>query len=230
MAADADGRVEGRARALDLAARAGPVRAKGHAAPRPRDGRSAARGGRSRGGTRTRRGVSAQASRPTASRSRSTSPIAGRITVARAALGAYVEPDTELFRVADPRFVVIEAAVPRSTRAGSRSATRAEITTGSGASCAPSCRSVTPTVNAQTRSATVTLSLAPDQRLPAPGEFVQARIATRSADANGFVVPDEAVQTVDGRNVVFVRSDDEFRVTPVVVAARSGGAHRSSRA
>jgi cobalt-zinc-cadmium efflux system membrane fusion protein len=151
------------------------------------------------------------------------SPIAGRITAMRAALGAYVEPDTELFRVADPRYVVIEAAVPAldARRIGVGDA--ATITTGSGVRLRAVVSSVTPTLDAQTRSATVTLALDPDQQLPAPGEFVQARISTRSAAASGFVIPDDAVQTVGGRTVVFVRNGDELRVTPVVVATRGGG-------
>ena len=151
------------------------------------------------------------------------SPIAGRITSTRAALGAYVDPDTELFRVADPRFVVIEAAVPALDARRIAIGDRAQISTASGAELRAVVSSTTPTVDAQTRSATVTLALDPDQQLPAPGEFVQARIATRSAAANGFVIPDDAVQTVDGRTVVFLRDGDELRVTPVVVAARGGG-------
>jgi cobalt-zinc-cadmium efflux system membrane fusion protein len=152
-----------------------------------------------------------------------TSPIAGRITSARTALGAYVEPETELFRVADPRFVVIEAAVPVLDARRIAVGDRAEIGTSSGTPLRAVVSSMTPTVDARTRSTTVTLTLDPDQQLPAPGEFVQARIATRSAAASGFVVPDDAVQTVDGRTVVFVRRGDELHVTPVVVAARGGG-------
>lgn len=152
------------------------------------------------------------------------SPMAGRITSTRAALGAYVEPDTELFRVADPRFVVIEAAVPAVDARRIAIGDRAEITMGSGAKLRAAVSSVTPTVDAQTRSATVTLLLDPDQQqLPAPGEFVQARITTGSAAASGFVIPDDAVQTVDGHTIVFLRQGDELRVTPVVVAARGGG-------
>lgn len=151
------------------------------------------------------------------------SPISGRITSTRTALGAYVEPDTELFRVADPRFIVIEAAVPALDARRITIGDRAAITTGSGAELRAAVTSVTPTVDAQTRSATVTLMLEPDQQLPSPGEFVQARVTTRSTAASGFVIPDDAVQTVEGRTVVFVRQGDEFRVTPVVVAARGGG-------
>jgi len=39
------------------------------------------------------------------------SPISGRITAESASLGAFVQPETELFRVADPSQVQIEAAV-----------------------------------------------------------------------------------------------------------------------
>ncbi len=39
------------------------------------------------------------------------SPISGRITAENASLGAFVQPETELFRVADPSKVQIEAAV-----------------------------------------------------------------------------------------------------------------------
>jgi len=147
------------------------------------------------------------------------------LTLLRGALslGAFVEPDTELFRVADPRFVVIEAAVPALDARRIAIGDRATVITSSGTELEASVSSVTPTVDAQTRSATVTLALEPDQSLPAPGEFVQARIVTRSAAANGFVIPDDAVQTVDGRTVVFLRSGEELRVAPVVVAARGGG-------
>jgi membrane fusion protein, heavy metal efflux system len=151
------------------------------------------------------------------------SPIAGRITAAKAQLGAYVEPDAELFRVADPRFVLIEASVRAADARRVAAGDRAKVTTAAGVDLAASVVSVTPTLDEQTRSATVTLTLEPGQPAPAPGEFVQARIATRAGTAAAFVVPDEAVQSVGGRNVVFVRSGQEFRAVTVTVATRSGG-------
>jgi cobalt-zinc-cadmium efflux system membrane fusion protein len=45
------------------------------------------------------------------------SPINGRITAQGAALGAFVQPETELFRVADPRLIQIEASVPAADAA-----------------------------------------------------------------------------------------------------------------
>jgi membrane fusion protein, heavy metal efflux system len=152
------------------------------------------------------------------------SPIAGRITSANVALGAYVEPDMELFRVADPRFVSIEASVPAADARRIAAGDRAVVTTGSGASLDATVISVTPTLNEQTRSATATLSLASEQSVPAPGEFVQVRISAKTVVAtDAFVVPDDAVQSVEGRDAVFVRAGDGFRVAPVVVGARSGG-------
>jgi membrane fusion protein, heavy metal efflux system len=151
------------------------------------------------------------------------SPIAGRITSARAQLGAYVEPNVELFRVADPRFVLIEAAVRAADAKRIASGDHAKVTSASGAELQAEVVSVTPTLDEQTRSATVTLSLAPGQTGPPPGEFVQVRIATRAGGSSQFVVPDEAVQNVRGRDVVFVRAGQEFHLALVTVGTRSGG-------
>jgi cobalt-zinc-cadmium efflux system membrane fusion protein len=97
------------------------------------------------------------------------------------------------------------------------------VTTGSGARLAASVSAVTPTLNEQTRAASVTLALDAGQQTPAPGEVVLARITTKSSSTTGFVIPDEAVQSVDGRSVVFVRREGQLRATPVVVALRNGG-------
>ena len=151
------------------------------------------------------------------------SPIAGRITSANAALGRYVEPDTELFRVADPRYVVVEAAIPANDAQRIHADDRAEITTQSGATLAATVASVTPTINIQTGSATATLTVNEGQTSPVPGEFVRARIMTKNAAGKDIVVADEAVQSIDGRDVVFVRSEKGFRIQPVTVASRGGG-------
>ena len=118
----------------------------------------------------------------------------------------------------------IEASVPAADARRIAAGDRAVVTTGSGASLDATVISVTPTLNEQTRSATATLSLASEQSVPAPGEFVQVRISAKTVVAtDAFVVPDDAVQSVEGRDAVFVRAGDGFRVAPVVVGARSGG-------
>jgi len=67
------------------------------------------------------------------------------------------------------------------------------------------------------------LSLANRQGSLSPGETVQVAITPRNAAQAGVVVPEDAVQNVGGRSVVFVRNAGGFKVQPVVVGSRAGG-------
>jgi cobalt-zinc-cadmium efflux system membrane fusion protein len=82
---------------------------------------------------------------------------------------------------------------------------------------------VAPTLDEHTRTATVILSLAGNREALSPGEVVQADIKPKSITASGVVVPEEAVQNIGGRNAVFVRTTDGFKVQPVVTGSRGGG-------
>ena len=151
------------------------------------------------------------------------SPLDGKITTVAAPLGTFVQADTELFRIADPRFVQVEAAVTAVDATRIAVGDAAKITLPAGAMLAAKVRSITPTVDQQTRTATVVLSLMPNHRALALGEVVSTDITPRNVSLNGVIVPEEAVQNVGGRNVVFVRTANGFRIRPVVVGARSGG-------
>ena len=151
------------------------------------------------------------------------SPLSGRITAIAAALGKFVQPDTELFRVADPHFVQVEALVAAADLNRVSVGDSAKVTLPSGSELGATIRSVAPTLDAQTRTATVVLSLAAGHGPLSPGEIVQVDIAPRNAVPSGVIVPEEAVQNVEGRNVVFVRSAAGFQVRPVVIGSRSGG-------
>jgi cobalt-zinc-cadmium efflux system membrane fusion protein len=151
-----------------------------------------------------------------------TSPIAGRITSEAVALGAYVQPETELFRVADARFVQIEAAVSASDASRIRPGDTAKVTTPGGTSAVASVRSVTPTLSAETRTATVVLTL-PNGLSITPGEAVRVEITPSASGPSAVVIPEEAVQSVGGKDVVFVRTANGFKAQPVTVGARSGG-------
>ena len=151
------------------------------------------------------------------------SPLAGRITAMRAALGTFVQPDTELFRIADPRFVQIEASVTAMDANRVAVGDSAKITTPSGATLNASVRSISPIQNEQTRAATVILSLTGNHEPLSPGEAVQTAIVPKNAMQSGVVVPEDAVQNVGGRTVVFVRTADGFKVRPVVTGARGAG-------
>jgi len=151
------------------------------------------------------------------------SPLSGRITSATAALGTFVQPETELFRITDPNFIQIEAAVTVMDAPRIVVGDMARVATPSGEVLQARVRSITPTVNEQTRAATVVLSLLGRPQSLSPGEIVQVAITPKNTAETGVIIPEEALQNVDGRNVVFVRIPGGFKVRSVVTGARTGG-------
>lgn len=153
------------------------------------------------------------------------SQIDGRVTAVTPAakLGAYVAPETELFRISDPSRIQIEAAVPVLDAHRVRPGDHASIEA-NGNILAAKVRSITPSVDAASRAATVVLDLIEQGAPLQPGQFARALIRPASTQgALGFVLPEEAVQSVEGRDVVFVRTADGFTATPVKTGQRGGG-------
>lgn len=153
-----------------------------------------------------------------------TSPISGRITTASATLGAYVTAGSELFRVADPRRVEIHAALAAGDAQRIKPGDPAELETVEGVVSA-SVRSVTPGLDAESRSMTAVLALDGPAPTLTPGQALRAHITPRSAIATSgrFAAPEEAVQSVDGVDVVFVRTQQGFEPRPVRIGRRGSG-------
>lgn len=151
------------------------------------------------------------------------SPIAGRVTSMAASLGAFVQPETELFRISDPAKIQVEAAVTANDARRIQPGDQAVIETNTGEARTAVVRAVTPGVSEETRSATVVLTLTGGSGDLQPGQLVRARITSRQSTSAGVVVPEEAVQNIEGRDAVFVRTKTGFRVQPVSVGQRSGG-------
>jgi len=150
------------------------------------------------------------------------SPISGRVTAASASLGAFVQPETELFRIADPQLLQVEAAISGADAPRIAPGDRAVVELADGRMIEGRVRSITPSLNAETRTATAVLDVAPLGLQP--GQSVRARIVPRVAGrSTAIVVPEEAVQSVGGRDVVFVRTATGFRTVPVTVGRRSAG-------
>lgn len=159
------------------------------------------------------------------------SPISGKVSVQNATLGAYVSPNDELFRVTAPGAVQVEASVTSSEAGRLAAGDVATVTASSGEQVQAVVRSVTPTVSGNARRATVVLGLqaAGDAKAAAPamvvGEGVQVRLHARGGltGNTGLMVPEDAVQNLDGRDVLFVRTEQGFRPQPVLIGSRSGG-------
>jgi cobalt-zinc-cadmium efflux system membrane fusion protein len=150
------------------------------------------------------------------------SPINGKITAQMVTLGGFVQPQTELFRVAGGGQALVEVSLPAADIGRVAAGDKATVIAASGAPVAATVRSVTPTASGSTRAATAVLTPVSTARELIVGEGVQARLHVGHSAA-GMVVTEDAVQNVDGHDVLFVRTKDGFRVQPVLIGTRSGG-------
>lgn len=74
----------------------------------------------------------------------------------------------------------------------------------------------------QTRTATVRVTLENPQGSWRPGLFVAARVATDSRQVK-VAIPETAIQTVEDKPTVFVRTDDGFKAQAVELGSRAAG-------
>lgn len=153
-----------------------------------------------------------------------TSPISGQITSAPIVLGSYVSPGEELFQIVNASGLQIQVALPANDAARVKPGDEATLELGEGREIGERVRSVTPALDPESRSATAIITLAGALKGMQPGAFLQVRIRPSSeTDADAISVPEEAVQLVEGREVVFVRIQSGFQAMPVVTGTRSGG-------
>ena len=131
-------------------------------------------------------------------------------------------PEAELFRVADPRLVQVEASVGSVDAARIAPGDTAVVEMPNGRTVNARVRAVTPTLNGETRAATAVLDV--DGGELQPGLAVRVRLKpSRGESSTAIVVPEEAVQSVEGRDVVFVRTAAGFKAVPVSLGRRSAG-------
>lgn len=153
-----------------------------------------------------------------------TSPLAGRVTAAPIVLGAYVDAGEELYRVVNPNTMQVEVALPSAEAARIAPGDEATLELGERGEIGARVRSITPSLDTESRSATAVLSLSRPIPGLQPGAFLQARIRpSGEVDQTRMSVPEDAVQTIDGRDMVFVRTRRGFQARPVVTGARSAG-------
>lgn len=151
------------------------------------------------------------------------SPINGTVIDRRISLGEWISPEKERpLVVADTRTLWVVADVPEAklidVGVGSKADLRLAAMPAESVGGAVSL--VLPEVDAHTRTAQVRVVVQnPDGRLR-PGMFASVHLQGRSAEAGSVVVPEGAVQTVEGKVSVFVPVDGEpntFTPRPVTV-------------
>jgi len=149
--------------------------------------------------------------------------ISGRVTKADAKLGSYVLAGTELFRVSDPNRIQINASVLAADARRIKPGDTAVIELLGGETVNAVVRSATPSLDPDSKTATIVLTPQGIGGLT-PGQGLRARIKPRDGGDNALIaLPDEAVQTVEGKEVIFVKTAKGFQSVAVVTGKRSGG-------
>ncbi|AWN42567.1 efflux RND transporter periplasmic adaptor subunit [Methylobacterium durans] len=143
------------------------------------------------------------------------SPLTGRIVERKVDVGTAVGKEgdpSDLYTVADLSTVWIELSVPTSELA--------KVKEGAGVTVTPSQEGgerhergkvifVSPLLNADTRAARVVVALPNKDMAWRPGTYVTAEVEI-AQDAVGVRIPKAALQTVEGKRVVFARTEEGF--------------------
>jgi cobalt-zinc-cadmium efflux system membrane fusion protein len=154
------------------------------------------------------------------------SPVAGEVTSVTVTPGEYVPPERELFQVADPRTVWAELMIPardiQRVRVGQ---TMMLSVQGSDHPHTGRIRFLSPAVDPATGAAKAIATIDNRDGDLRVGQNVSARVTTPESDGQRVpVVPRSAIQEVEGRSVVFVRTPRGFVVRPVTVGTGSDAA------
>jgi cobalt-zinc-cadmium efflux system membrane fusion protein len=149
-------------------------------------------------------------------------PFSGMIVEKHVALGEVVGADTRIFTVSDLSTVWANVVVPAKDLDIVRVGTEAVIRSVASDSTVPGKVSfVSALIGEESRSATARVVLNNPASAWRPGLFVNVDIVTGSAEVPVAVVRD-ALQTVEGRQVVFKRVADGFVAQPVSVGRSDG--------
>ncbi|MEO6214418.1 MAG: efflux RND transporter periplasmic adaptor subunit [Sphingomonas sp.] len=153
-------------------------------------------------------------------------PISGRVIARTAVLGQTFAADaaeTELFRIADLDRLSVTLSLPPADAARVRPGACVEVAS-AGRSQQARIRFVSPALDPDTRLVRVIADLDNRSGQWRAGEPVQARIQIDGSAMGGtaLMIPAEAVQTIENRSSVFVRTRDGFRAVPVTLGRRDG--------
>jgi len=151
-----------------------------------------------------------------------TAPISGQVIARSVVLGQTVDANAELYRVADLSSVSLALNL-QPADAGRVRAGNTVTVTAPGRTATAKVTFVSPALDAQTRLVPVIASLDNRAGQWRVGEPVTASVQLSGEGEDGVVrVPSTAVQTVEGKSVVFVRTKAGFQVVPVTLGDNVG--------
>ncbi len=142
------------------------------------------------------------------------SPLPGRVIARELTLGEYVDATHSAYTVADLSLVWVETAIAPGDLPFVKEGQTANVA-GSGGKTDGKLIFVSPAIDPETRAAKAIIELENADGKWRPGEFANASIAT-SAQETDLIVPKEAIQTIEGKPVLFVRSAKGFEKRDVM--------------
>lgn len=153
------------------------------------------------------------------------SPMSGRVAERRVDLGSLVGregQESELFVIVDSSVVWAELSLQTADLAAVSEGQQITVAAGAGTSPLPATiMFVSPLLDKDTRSTRVVASVDNPLHVLRPGTFVTAEIPFAQVRV-GAVVPKNAVQSIDGKNAVFVRTSDGFEPRKIVTGREDG--------
>ncbi len=150
------------------------------------------------------------------------SPIGGQVIARSATLGQTVAADAELFRVANLSKVTVTTSLVPSDAGRVKPGARVEVT-------APARRQegrvtfVSPVLDETTRLVPVIATLDNAGSTWRVGETVNVSILVPAGGNRTVAVPSAAVQMIEDKSFVFVRTPTGFRTLPVTLGRTNGG-------
>jgi cobalt-zinc-cadmium efflux system membrane fusion protein len=148
----------------------------------------------------------------------------GRLIARGVAPGAAVTAETELFTIADLGTVWVEMAIPPRDLPMVREGQTVTVSGDGNHVSKARIVTVNPVLDPETRSARAVAELANPDGAWRPGAFVTVTL-TGDEQPVDLLVPREAVQEIEGRKSVFVRTDDGFEAREVALGREDSTAY-----
>jgi cobalt-zinc-cadmium efflux system membrane fusion protein len=151
-----------------------------------------------------------------------TAPVSGQVISRSVVLGQTVAADAELYRVANLSSVSLSLSLQPADAGRVRPGNSVTVTA-AGRKATAKISFVSPALDAQTRQVPVIATLDNKAMEWRVGEPVTAAVQLSGSGGDGAVrVPSTAIQTVEGKSVVFVRTKTGFQAVPVSLGDNSG--------
>jgi len=148
------------------------------------------------------------------------SPLDGLVVERELTLGEFVDTSHKAFTVADLSILWVETAIAPDDLPRVKEGQTALIKSGEKQD-EGKLIFVSPVINPDTRSAKAIIELQNSEGKWRSGDYANASIVTDTQSA-GMVIPQGAVQTIEGKSIVFVKTEEGFEKREIIAGKKDG--------